>query len=128
MQEFLQGTAVVQTAAYFGHQGLGDVKGEAAPWQATIEDVAEVLFPRKAGGAVFTDTGTAPQAQRPKGSGPEGLSLVLEPALDVGRGFGFRLHAVWMPYGTHTCQEKTFYKQDKKHAKKPRQELVRPLI
>jgi len=77
MQELLQGTAVVQAAAYFGHQGLGNVKGEAPPWEATIEDVAEVLFPGKAGGAVLAHTGTAPQAQGAEGGGPEGVSLLL---------------------------------------------------
>jgi hypothetical protein len=95
MQEFLQGTTVVQTAADFGHQGLGNVKGEAAPREATIEDIAEVLFPGKTGGAVLAHTGTAPQAQGAEGRRPEGLSLLLPPALDVGRGFGFRLHDVW---------------------------------
>ena len=88
MQEFLQGTTVVQTAADFGHQGLGNVKGEAAPGQATIEDVAEMLFPREAGGTVLAHTGTAPQAQGAEGGGPESVSLLLQPALDVGRGFG----------------------------------------
>jgi hypothetical protein len=51
MQQLLQGTTVVQTAAHFGHQGLGNVKGEAARWEATVEDVAEVLLPGKTGGA-----------------------------------------------------------------------------
>ena len=94
MQELLQGTTIVQAAAYFGHPGLGNVKGEAASGQATLEDVAEVLFPRKAGGAVLAHTGTAPQAQGAEGRGPEGVSLLLPPGLDVGRGFGFRLHDV----------------------------------
>jgi hypothetical protein len=96
MQQFLQGATVVQTAAYFGHQGLGNVKGEAAPWEATVQDVAEVLFPGKTGGAAWAHTRTAPQAQGAEGGGPEGVSLLLPPALDVGRRFGFLLHDVWM--------------------------------
>ena len=94
MQQFLQGTTVVHTAAYFRHQGLGDIEGEATPWEATIEDVAEVLLPGKAGGAAWAHTGTAPQAQGAEGGRPEGVSLLLQPALEVGRGFEIGLHAV----------------------------------
>jgi hypothetical protein len=114
MPEFLQGTSVVPTAAYFGHQGLGNVKGEAAPGQASIEDVAEMLFPRKAGGTGLAHTGTAPRAQGAEGGGPESVSLLMQPALEVGRGLGLRLPAVWMTYTTHTSRAKTFYKKDKR--------------
>src|SRR6516165_10541150 len=114
MEQFLQGTAVVQTAAYFGHQGLGNVKGEAAPWKATVKDVAEVLLPGKTGGAAWAHTGTAPQAQGAEGRGPEGVSLLLPPALDIGRGLRFRLHDVWMSSDTHACQGKNCYRWDKK--------------
>ena len=89
MQEFLQGTAVDQAAAYLGHQGLGNVKGEAAPGQATLEDVAEVLFPGKAGGAVLAHTGAAPQAQGAEGGRTRGCQLAV--ATNVGRRQGIRL-------------------------------------
>ena len=91
MEQFLQGTAVVQTAADFGHQGLGNVKGEAAPWQATLEDVAEVLFPGKAGGAVLAHTGAAPQAQGAEGGRTRGCQLAV--ATSVGRRQEIRISA-----------------------------------
>ncbi len=89
MQQFLQGTTVVQTAAYFGHKLFGNVKGKPAPLQATVEDVAGVLFPRKTGAAVFAHTGAASQAQGAERGGPEGVSLQSKPS--VGHQQGIRI-------------------------------------
>lgn len=69
MQQFLQGTTVVQTAAYFGHQGLGNVKGEAASGQATIEDVAEVLFPERQAGQCLRTQGLRRRLREPRAAG-----------------------------------------------------------
>ena len=63
-----------------GTRAWGTSKGEAAPWEATVEDVAEVLFSGKASGAVFAHTGAASQAQGAEGGGPEGIRLSLQPA------------------------------------------------
>jgi hypothetical protein len=59
-EPLLQSATVVQTAAYFGDQGLGKVKGEGAPWEATVEHVTEVLFPGKAGVAQGLNRELAP--------------------------------------------------------------------
>jgi len=101
MQQFLQGAPVVQAAAHFGHQRFGNVKGEAAPREATVEDVAGVLFSGKAGGTMFADTRTAPQIQGAEGSGPEAVNLPLKPALPIGRRLRFRLHGVRMTHNTY---------------------------
>jgi len=44
-----QSATVVPTAAYFGDQGLRNVKGEGASWEATVEHVTEVCFPESIG-------------------------------------------------------------------------------
>ena len=87
-EPFLQGTAVVYTAADFGDQGLGNVKGEGAPWEATVEHVTEVLFCGKAGAAVFAPPGTRSPAQGVEGGGPEVIPLGLKPALPIGGRLG----------------------------------------
>jgi hypothetical protein len=51
-QEFLQGSTVLQTAAYLGHQFLGNVERQAAPFDATVQDVAGVLFAALTGAAM----------------------------------------------------------------------------
>src|SRR5215831_19859743 len=93
-EPFLQGTAVVYTAAYFGDQGLGKVKGEGAPWEATVEHVTEVLFCGKAGVAVLAPPGTTSPAQGGEGGGPQAVHGALKPALPIGGRLGWRLHAV----------------------------------
>src|SRR5262249_541328 len=98
------------------------------PLQAPVEDIAEVLLPGKTGRAAWTDTGTPPEAQGAEGSGPEAVDLLLKPALDISRGFAFRLHDVWMSYNTHTFQEKTFYNHDKASTEKNAKKSSGPLI
>ncbi len=107
MQQFLQGTTVVQTAAYFGHKLFGNVKGKPAPLQATVEDVAGVLFPRKTGAAVFAHTqGLRRRLREPSAAGQRVSACSRNQALDIRRGFAFRPHDVWMSHNIHTCQEK----------------------
>jgi hypothetical protein len=108
VQQFLQSTAVVQTAAYFGHEFLRNIKGKPAPWHATVEDIAGVLFPRKTGTTVLAHTGAATQAEGAEQRRPEAGRLLLEPVLDIGRRLGFRSHDACMSQNTHTGQEKTY--------------------
>jgi hypothetical protein len=69
-----------------------------------------MLLPRKTSGAIRANAGTATKAERAEGGRPQVGGLLLQPALDVGKGFGFRRgfgrHAVCMPHHIHTCQGK----------------------
>src|SRR5580704_6999237 len=69
-----------------------------------------MLLPRKTSGAIRANAGTAAKAERAEGGRPQVGGLLLQPALDVGKGFGFRRgfgrHAVCMPHHIHTCQGK----------------------
>jgi hypothetical protein len=97
VQQFLQGTTVIQTATYFRHQLLGNVKTNAAPLEATVENIAGVLFPGKTGTAVLAHARAAAEAQGAEGGGPEVGSLLPQPGLDLKRRFGLRSHHVCMP-------------------------------
>jgi len=96
VQQFLQSPAIVQTAAYLGHEFLRNIKGKPAPLHATVEDIAGVLFPRKTGTTVLAHTGAAAQAEGAEQGRPEAGGLLLEPVLDIGRRLGFRAHHACM--------------------------------
>ena len=72
--------------------------------------VARMLLPGKTGGAIRANAGTAAKAERAEGGRPQVGGLLLQPAVDVGKGFGFRWgfgrHGVCMPQTIHTCQGK----------------------
>ena len=69
-----------------------------------------MLLPGKTGGAIRANAGTAAKTERAEGGGPQLSGLLLQPALDVSKGFGFWLgfgpHNVCMPLHIHTCQGK----------------------
>jgi len=69
-----------------------------------------MFLPGKTGRAIRTDAGTAAKAERAEGGGPQIGGLLLQPSLDVGKRFGFRLgfawHAVRMLHNIHACQGK----------------------
>jgi len=69
-----------------------------------------MFFPGKTGRAIRTDAGITAKAERAEGGRPQVGGLLLQPALDVGKGFGFRWrfrrHAVRMPYTIRKCQGK----------------------
>ena len=73
-----------------GNQLLGHVQGKAASLLVAIEDIAGMLLPGKTGGAIRANAGTAAKAERAEGGKPQVGSLLLQPALDVGKGFGSR--------------------------------------
>jgi hypothetical protein len=114
VQQFLQSTTVVQTAAYFGHQFLRNIKGKPAPCDATVEGIAGVLFPGKTGRTVLAYAGAAAQTEGAEQGRPEVGGFLLEPVLDIGRRFGFRLHVACMSSNTHTCQAKSQKKYEEK--------------
>src|SRR5436853_6791702 len=70
--------------------------------------MAGVLLPGTTGGAIRANARTAAKVERAEGGRPQVGGLLLQPALDVGKGFGFRLgfgwHAVRITYLIHTCQ------------------------
>src|SRR2546427_128374 len=72
--------------------------------------MAGVLLTGKTGGTIRANARTAAKAERAEGGRPQVGGLLLQPALDVGKGFvfrsGFGRHAVYMPKTIHTCQEK----------------------
>src|SRR6266705_1135714 len=107
VEQLLQSTPVVHTAAYLRHKFFGNINRKTASFQATIQDVARMLFARQAGGAVLANARTAAQAERAKNGVPEAFHLILEPAPDIGGRFGLdRFHVLCVPHATHTCQEK----------------------
>jgi hypothetical protein len=71
-----------------------------------------MLLPGKTGGAIRADARTAAKTERAEGSGPQLSGPLLQPALDVSKGFGFRFgfgrHDVCMPLHIHTCQGKKY--------------------
>src|SRR5205085_9725168 len=82
--------------------------GKAASLLAAIEDIAGVLLPGTTGGAIRANARTATKVERAEGGRPQVGGLLLQPALDVGKGFGFRSgfgwHAVRITHIIHTCQ------------------------
>jgi len=84
--------------------------GKAASLLAAIEDIAGVLLPGTTGGAIRANARTATKVERAEGGRPQVGGLLLQPALDVGKGFGFRsgfgCHAVRITPLIHTCQGK----------------------
>src|SRR6266704_1592929 len=106
-EQFLQGPPVVQTTAHLGDQFFRNVHGKTAHFQAPIEDVARVLLAGLTSAAVFANARAAAQAKRAQHGGPEIGRFALKPAQDIGRRCGFsRCHVLYVPYVTHTCQEK----------------------
>jgi len=73
-----------------GNQFLGHVKGKAASLLAAIENIAGMLLSGQTGRAIRANAGTAAEAERAEGGRPQVGGLLLQPALDVGKGFGFR--------------------------------------
>ena len=73
-------------------------------------DITRMFLPGKTGRAILADAGTAAKAERAKSGGPQVGGLLLQPALDVGKGFGFYLglgwHVVRMSHIIHACQQK----------------------
>src|SRR6267378_608236 len=121
VEQLLQSTPVVHTAAYLRHKFFGNINRKTASFQATIKDVARMLVARQASGAVLANARTAAQAERAKNGGPEAIHLILEPAPDIGGRFGLdRFHVLCVLYNTHTCQEKN----EKNNRKKPRERLI----
>src|SRR6267378_1408649 len=72
--------------------------------------MAGVLLPGTTGGAIRANARTATKVERAEGGRPQVGGLLLQPALDVGKGFGFRsgfgCHAVRITLLIHTCQGK----------------------
>src|SRR5437762_14284676 len=72
--------------------------------------MAGVLLPGTTGGAIRANARTATKVERAEGGRPQVGGLLLQPALDVGKGFGFRSgfsrHAVCITLLIHTCQGK----------------------
>ena len=73
-----------------GNQFLGNVQGKAASLLAAIEDITGMLLPGKTREAIRTDAGPAAKTERAEGRGPQVGRPLLQPALDVGKGFRFR--------------------------------------
>ena len=71
--------------------------GKAASLLAAIEDITGMLLPGKTRKAIRADAGTAAKTERAEGGGPQVGGLLLQPALDVGKGFGFRFR-IWSTY------------------------------
>jgi hypothetical protein len=113
IQQFLQSSTVVQTAANFGHEFLRNIKGKPAPFHATVEDIAGVLFSGKTGRTVLAYAGVAAQTEGAEQGRPEVGRSLLEPVLYIGRRFGFRAHDVCMSHNIHTCQEKKSKNKEK---------------
>src|SRR5947207_12457426 len=71
-----------------------------------------MLLPGTTGGAIRANARTAAKVERAEGGGPQVGGLLLQPALDVGKGFGFRSgfgrHAVRITLIIHTCQGKKY--------------------
>ena len=121
MEQFLQGPTIVQIATDFRHQLLGNINAIAASFNTAIKNVAGMLLAGQASRAMLPNAGTTPQAQGTQDGGPELGCFALNPTGDAGRRFliGECLsngHDVYVPYCTHTLQEKNCPRTKRKAA------------
>jgi hypothetical protein len=63
-----------------------------------------MLLPGKTGVAIPANAGTAAKTEGAEGGRPQVGGLLVQPALDVGKGFGFRLG-----FGRHAVCVRAYY-------------------
>jgi hypothetical protein len=79
LQQFLQGTTVLQTTAHLGHQLLGNVKRKTAPFYATVQNVTGMLLAGLTSLTVLAHTRAAPKIEGTESGGGEIGRSVLKP-------------------------------------------------
>src|SRR5271157_4478498 len=106
LQEFLEGTTVVQATTHLGYQLLGNVKRRTTSFYATVHNVTGVLLPALTGGTLLGHARATAEVEGTESRGPESSHLIVEPTQNVGGRFGSRLHAVYMTHIICTMQDK----------------------
>jgi len=84
VQQFLQGTTVVERLLNLRHELVWNVDANASPFDPAIEHVAGVLVTPRTRVAVVAHAGAPPKTQGPECGGPEPGGLGTEPAFHVG--------------------------------------------
>src|SRR5271157_1357558 len=79
LQEFLEGTTVVQTTTHLGHQLLGNVKRRTTSFYATVHNVTGVLLPALTGVTLLAYTRAAPEVEGTESRRPKIGHLIVEP-------------------------------------------------
>ena len=97
---------VVKTALELWDEGVGDIDGEAASFDASVKDMTGVLLAAMTGFTVLAHTRASPQAQGAEHSGPKAGGLFSKPLLDIGERLCFSWHGACVPQHTHACQVK----------------------
>jgi hypothetical protein len=83
VEQLLQRTAIFKTTDHLRHELVGDVKGEAAALDSTVEHMAGVLFAFEANLAVLADASGTTKTERSQSSWPKARGLLLEPLGNV---------------------------------------------
>jgi len=115
IEQFLQGTAVVQATLYFRSQGFRNIERKALAPEMTGKDPTGMLFPTLTSAAVCSDAPSAAQAERAQSGGPEVGSLCLDKTLDIGGGLDLVGHDHYMSHAIYTCQGNNYWTHSVEH-------------